>query len=121
MSLPNFVPNFKTLSQVVPEKSSTEKVNSQINKHCDRKGKNNLPPIYFVCRVNNDAAVANVAAVVVVNNVVVAVISVVKVVNVAAVAVVNVATIAVVNIAAIEVISVAAFARIKVGLADYLP
>ena len=136
--LPNFVQNFKTLSQVVPEKSLTEKVNRQKYKHCDRKIKNNIPPMYFVCRVYNDAAVANVAAVAGVNNAVVAVINVVEVVNVAAVAVVNVAeaapihiaavafvnvaAIAVVNIAAVEVVNVAAVALIKVAeLTDYLP
>ena len=38
LSLPNFVPNFRILSQVVHEKSLREKVNRQIYKHCDRKG-----------------------------------------------------------------------------------
>ena len=60
LSLQNFVPNFKILRQVVPEKSLTEKNNRQIYTHCDRKG--------FVCRGYNDAAVANFAAVAVVNN-----------------------------------------------------
>ena len=98
--------------------------------------KNNIPPLYFVCRGYNGAAVANVAAVV--NNAVVAVINVVEVVNVAAVAVVNVAeaapiyvavvafvnvaAIAVVNIAAVEVVNVATVALIEVAeLTDYLP
>ena len=136
LSVPNFVPNFKTLSQVVPEKSLIEKkVNRQ---NCDIKDKNKFTPIYFVCRVYNDAAVANVAAVAVVNNAVVAVFNTVKVVNVAAVAVanvaeaspfyvaavafVNVAAIAVVNIAAVDVVNVTAVALIKVAeLTDYLP
>ena len=46
-----------------------KKVNRQIYKHCDRKG----IPLYFVCRGYNDAAVAKVAAVAIVNNAVVAV------------------------------------------------
>ena len=54
------------------------------------EAKNNIPTLYFVCRVFNDNAVANVAAVAIVNNAVVAVINIVEVVNVAAVAVVNV-------------------------------
>ena len=67
-------------------------------KYCDIKGKNNIPPLYFVCRVYNDAAVANVAAVTVVNAV----------------------AIAVVNVAAVEVVNVAAVALIKVAeLTDY--
>ena len=41
------------------------------------------PPIYFVCRGYNDSAVANVAAVAVVNKAVVAVINVVESGNVA--------------------------------------
>ena len=73
LSLPNFVPYFRTLSQIVPEKSLTEKVNGQIYKHCDRKDKNNIPPIYFICRGYNDAAAANVASVAVVNSAVVTV------------------------------------------------
>ena len=106
-----------------------EKVNRQIYKHCDRKGKINIPPLCFLCRGYNDVAVANVAAVAAVNNAVVVVIKVVAVVNVAAVAVVyiaeatliyvaavavfNVAAVAVVNVAAITVLNVAAIASIK--------
>ena len=82
----------------------TEKVNRQINKHCDQKGKNNIP-LYtsyaggIVCRGNNDAAVA------VVNNAVVAVITVVEVVNVAAVAVVNVAEAAPIYVAVVAFVN----------------
>ena len=53
-SLSSFVPNFRALSQVVAEKSLTEKkftdrqTNSQTNKHNHRNGKNYTPPIYFV-------------------------------------------------------------------------
>ena len=51
-SLSSFVPNFKILTQVVAEKSLTEKVykqtDRQTNKHNYRKGKNYIPPIYFV-------------------------------------------------------------------------
>ena len=45
-----FVPNFKILSQVVSEKSLTEKkfTDRQTNKHPYGKGKNYIPPIYFV-------------------------------------------------------------------------
>ena len=121
---------YKIIRQVVPEKSLTEKVNRQIYKHCDRKGKHFIPPIYFVCRGYKDAAVANVAAVAVVNNIVLSVIDVVEVVNVAAVAVVNVAesaliydvVVAVVTVAADAVFNFAAVAVIKVAeLTDYLP
>ena len=46
-----FVPNFIILSQVVSEKSLTEKklTNTHAHKHINRKGKNYIPPIYFVC------------------------------------------------------------------------
>ena len=53
----SFVPNFRILTQVVAEKSLTEKkvyrqtdkpTNRQTNKHNYRKGKNCIPPIYFV-------------------------------------------------------------------------
>ena len=49
-SLSSFVPNFRTLTQVVAEKSMTEKkfTNKQTDKHNYRKGKNYIPPIYFV-------------------------------------------------------------------------
>ena len=42
-----FVPNFKILSQVVSEKSLTEKkfTDRQTNKHPYGKGKNYIPPI----------------------------------------------------------------------------
>ena len=80
------------------------------------KAKNNIPPIYFVCRVYNDAAVANVAAVAVV------IVAEAAPIYVAAVAFVNVGAIAIVNIAAVEVVNVAAVALIKVAeLTDYLP
>ena len=100
-----------------------KKVNRQIYKHCDRKGKK-YTPIYFVCLGYKVAAVA------VDNNTVVAVIDVVEVVNVAAVAVVNVAetalifdaVVADVNVAAVAVFNFAAVAVIKVAeLTDYLP
>ena len=46
-----FVQNFKILGQVVSEKSLTEKkVNRHTNKHPYGKGKNYIPPIYFVYR-----------------------------------------------------------------------
>ena len=50
LSLPSFVPNFKILSQIVPEKFLMEKqfTHRQTHKHCYRKGKNYIPPIYFV-------------------------------------------------------------------------
>ena len=54
LSLSSFVPNFRALVQVVAEKSLTEKkftdkqTNTQTNKHNYRKGKNYIPPIYFV-------------------------------------------------------------------------
>ena len=41
-----FVPNFKILGQVVPEKSLTEK--KFTHKHTHGKSKNYIPPIYFV-------------------------------------------------------------------------
>ena len=52
-SLPSFVPYFRALSQVVAEKSLTEKkvyrqTDRQTDKHTYRKGKNYIPPIYFV-------------------------------------------------------------------------
>ena len=53
-SLSSFVPNCRALSQVVAEKSLTEKkftykqTNRQTNKHNYRKGKNYIPPIKFV-------------------------------------------------------------------------
>ena len=53
-SLSSFVQNFKILTQIVAEKSLTEKkftdrqTNRQTNKHNYRKGKNYIPPIYFV-------------------------------------------------------------------------
>ena len=44
LSLPNFVPNFKILSQVVPEKSLTEKkLTDRYTNIFFRKGKNNIP------------------------------------------------------------------------------
>ena len=48
-SLSSFVPNFRALSQVVAEKSLTEKkfTDKQTNIITD-KAKNYLPPIYFV-------------------------------------------------------------------------
>ena len=50
-----FVPNFKILSQVVSEKSLTEKkfTDRQTNKHPYEKGKNYIPPKYFVYRGYN--------------------------------------------------------------------
>ena len=47
-----FVPNFKILSQVVSEKSLKEKkfTDRQTHKHPYGKGKNYIPPIYFVYR-----------------------------------------------------------------------
>ena len=59
-SLSSFVPNFRILSQEVAEKSLTEKkvykqtnkqTDRQTDKHSYRKGKNYIPPIYFVLRV----------------------------------------------------------------------
>ena len=50
-SLSSFVPNFRILTQVVAEKSLTEKslqTNRQTNKHNYRKGKIYIPPMYFV-------------------------------------------------------------------------
>ena len=53
-SLSSFVPNFRILSQVVAEKSLTDKkftngqTNKQTDKHSCRKGKKYIPPIYFV-------------------------------------------------------------------------
>ena len=49
-SLSRFVPNFRILSQVVAEKSLTEKkfTDRQTDKHSYRKGKNYIPPKYFV-------------------------------------------------------------------------
>ena len=54
-SLSSFVPNFRALSQVVAEKSLTEKslqtdgkTDKQTNKHNYRKGKDYIHPIYFV-------------------------------------------------------------------------
>ena len=115
LSLPNFVP--KILSQVVSEKSLTEKINRQfIYKHCDRKCKNNIPLYTSYAVGYNDAAVA------VVNNGAVAVINVVEVGNVAAVAVVNFAEAALSYVTAVAVINVAAVAVIKVAeVTDYLP
>ena len=46
-SLSSFVPNFRFLTQVVAEKSLTKK-SLQTDKHNYRKGKNYIPPIYFV-------------------------------------------------------------------------
>ena len=49
--LSSFVPNFRTVTQVVAEKSLTEKslqTNKQTDKHNYRKGKNYIPLIYFV-------------------------------------------------------------------------
>ena len=45
-SLSSFVPNFRILTQVVAEKSLTEK--KFTDKHNYRKGKNYIPPIYVV-------------------------------------------------------------------------
>ena len=51
LSLPSFVPNFKILGQVVPEKSLTEKkVYKHTNTQTHGKNKNYIPPIYFVYR-----------------------------------------------------------------------
>ena len=52
-----FVPNFKILIQVVSEKYLTEKkfTDRQTNKHPYGKGKNYIPPIYFVYRGYNQA------------------------------------------------------------------
>ena len=54
-SLSSFVPNFRILTQVIAEKSLTEKkkftnkqTNKQTDKHNYRKGKNYIPPIYFL-------------------------------------------------------------------------
>ena len=49
-SLSSFVPNFRILTQVVAEKSLTEKkfTDRQTDKHNYRKGKNYIPPIYVV-------------------------------------------------------------------------
>ena len=55
-SLSSFVPNFRILTKVVADKSLTEKkftdrqkqTNRQTKKHNYRKGKNYIPPIYFV-------------------------------------------------------------------------
>ena len=48
-SLSSFVPNFRILIQVVAEKSLTEKsLHKQTDKHNYRKGKNYIPPIYFL-------------------------------------------------------------------------
>ena len=50
-----FVLNFKILSQVVSEKSLIEKkltnthTHTHTQKHINRKGKNYIPPTYFVC------------------------------------------------------------------------
>ena len=101
LSLPNFAPNFKTLSQVVPEKSLTEKKLADTYTNIVTEKAKTIYPLILRCRVYNDAAVANVAAVAVVNNAVVAVINVVEVVNVAAVAVVNVAEAAPIYVAAV--------------------
>ena len=50
-----FVPNFKILSQVVSERSLTEFffTDRQMHKHPYGKGKNYIPPIYFVYRGYN--------------------------------------------------------------------
>ena len=45
-SLSSCVPNFRILTKVVAEKSLTE--NFFTDKHNYRKGKNYIPPIYFV-------------------------------------------------------------------------
>ena len=51
-SLSSFVPNFRIISQVVAEKSLTEKsLDRQTKKHNYRKDKNYKPPIYFIPRV----------------------------------------------------------------------
>ena len=48
-SLSTFVPNFRALSRVLAEKSLKEKkVYRQTDKHNYRKGKNYIPPIYYV-------------------------------------------------------------------------
>ena len=52
-SLSSFVPNFRALSRVVAEKSLIEKkvyrqTAKQTDKHNYRKGKNYIPPIFFV-------------------------------------------------------------------------
>ena len=60
-----FVPNFKILSQVVSEKSLTEKkftdrqTDRQTNKHPYGKGKNYIPPIYFVYRGSYTGGIMN--------------------------------------------------------------
>ena len=58
ISLPNFVPNFKILNQVVPEKTLTEKINRQKNIVTEKA--KTINRTYFVCRGYNDDAVANV-------------------------------------------------------------
>ena len=57
MSYPMFVPNFKTLDTVVPEKSlmKKKKKKKKDNKITHRqtwiwKAENYIPPIYCVCR-----------------------------------------------------------------------
>ena len=47
-----FVPNFKILGQAVPEKSLTQKMLTDRQPYW--KGKNYIPPIYFVYRGYND-------------------------------------------------------------------
>ena len=51
-SLSSFVLNFRILTQVVAEECLTEKnyrqTNQETHKHNYRKGKNSIPPIYFV-------------------------------------------------------------------------
>ena len=71
------VPDFKILSQAVPEKTLTEKMLTDSYTNIVKR-QNQYTPLYvsFV-RGYNDAAVADVAAVAVVNNAVVAVINVV--------------------------------------------
>ena len=139
LSLPNFTPNFKILSQLFIEISLPEKVNIQIQ--CKQtllqNRQNNLPHIICMHAGYNEAAVANVAAVAVVDNAVIAVINVVEIANVAAVAIVNVAesvfiyvvavifvnfaAVVVVNVVADAIDNVASVAVIKnTELTDYL-
>ena len=63
LALPTFVPNIKLLSQVVSEKSLTEKITDRYTNFETEKAKPKYP-LY----ISYDAAIANVAAVAVVNN-----------------------------------------------------
>ena len=123
LSLSNFVPNYKILSQVVSEKSLIEKKTTDRYTNIVTEKAKTIYPYILLMPGYNDAAVAKVAAVAVVNNDEVAVVNVaVAVVNVAEATLIYVVEAAVVNVAAVAVVNANAISVIKVAeLTDYLP